>query len=82
MPAGTIFLVLSILALVTIVAFVLLVKRAPERQRLSPLTGIAFAFIIAGMLFEDNRLIGYILLGIGVIIAVADIIVKAKQNNE
>ena len=82
MPAGTIFLVLSILALVTIVAFVLLVKRAPERQRLSPLTGIAFAFIIAGMLFEDNRLIGYILLGVGIVFAVADIFVKARKKEE
>jgi len=82
MPAGTIFLVLSILALVTIVAFVFLSKRASERQRLSPLTGIAFAFIISGMLFEDNRLIGYILLGVGIIFAVADIIVKAQKKEE
>ena len=80
MPAGTIFLIISILALVTIVAFVFLIRRTPERKRLSPLTGIAFAFIISGMLFENNRLIGYILLGVGIIIAVVDIILKAQPK--
>lgn len=51
MPAGTIFLILSILALVVIVALVFLIRRSPDHKRLSPLTGVAFAFIIAGMLF-------------------------------
>ena len=82
MPAGTIFLILSILALVTIVAFVFLIKRSPERKRLSPLTGVAFAFIIAGMLFEDNRFIGYALLGVGIIISVLDIILEAQHKEE
>ncbi|QRN82135.1 hypothetical protein JR338_06705 [Chloroflexota bacterium] len=82
MPAGTIFMIISILALVTIVAFVFLIKRSSERKRLSPLTGVAFAFIIAGMLFEDNRFIGYALLGVGIIISVIDIIIKAQHKEE
>lgn len=82
MPAGTIFLILSILALVVIVALVFLIRRSPDHKRLSPLTGVAFAFIIAGMLFEDNRIIGYGLLGVGVVIAVIDIIIKAQHKEE
>ena len=75
-------MIISILALVTIVAFVFLVKRRSERKRLSPLTGVAFAFIIAGMLFEDNRFVGYALLGVGIIISVLDIIIKAQHKDE
>ncbi|MBG0787880.1 MAG: hypothetical protein H0S79_22560 [Anaerolineaceae bacterium] len=82
MPAGTIFMIISIVALVTIVAFVFLIKRSSERKRLSPLTGVAFAFIIAGMLFEDNRFMGYALLGVGIIISVVDIIIKAQHKEE
>ncbi len=82
MPAGTIFMIISILALVTIVVFVFLIKRSSERKRLSPLTGVAFAFIIAGMLFEDHRFMGYALLGVGIIITVIDIIIKAQHKEE
>lgn len=82
MPAGTIFVILSIMALVTIVAFVFLIRRNPNRKRLSPLTGVAFAFIIAGMLFEDNRFMGYALLGVGIIISIIDIIIKFRRKEE
>ena len=80
MPAGTIFLIIAIVALVVIVAFVFLIKRSPERKRLSPLTGVSFAFIISSMLFEDNRLIGYSLLGVGIILAIVDIIIKIQHK--
>ncbi len=47
---------------------------------MTPLTGLAFGFILAGIIFGDDRLIGYSLLGIGVILAVIDIFKKLKSK--
>jgi len=47
---------------------------------LTPLAGIAFAFIIAGSIFGDSRLVGYSLIGIGVIVAFIDIVKKMKRK--
>jgi hypothetical protein len=37
-------------------------------------------FVLAGILFGENRLVGYALLGIGVILAVIDIVRKSKSK--
>lgn len=41
---------------------------------LTPLAGIAFAFVIAGALFGDSRLLSYGLIGAGIALAVVDIV--------
>lgn len=43
------------------------------------MASIAFGFVVAGIIFAENRLIGYGLLGIGVILAVVDIYLKTKK---
>lgn len=67
-----------ILAVIALIFFV--TGRAERRNRLTPLAGLAFAFILAALFFGENRLIGYILMGIGVLLAVADIVMKAKST--
>lgn len=48
--------------------------RNREEKKLTPLAGLAFGFILSGMFFSDNRLVGYGLMGIGVLLAVVDIL--------
>ena len=48
------------------------------RAPLSPLASIAFVFMISGIVFGDNRWFGYGLIGIGMVIAVVDIIRKQR----
>jgi hypothetical protein len=67
-----------VLALVTLL-FYLGSRNKPSRG-LTPLAGLAFAFILAGILFGSNRVIGYGLLGVGVILAVIDIVNKSKNK--
>jgi hypothetical protein len=40
----------------------------------------AFLLIISGIVFGDNRLIGYSLLGAGVLLAIIDIIMNRKDK--
>ncbi len=73
-----IILSLAVLAIVAIAVF--FKKKNKKEQTLSPLAGLAFAFILAGLIFGDNRLIAYSLLGIGIILAIIDIVKKAKKK--
>ena len=53
-----------------------------QRSRLTPLASLAFAFIVSGILFGEERIIGYSLMGVGVVLAIVDIIIRAKKNHE
>jgi hypothetical protein len=75
MAISTIYIAISILTLAIIA--LLLFKVKPKK--LSRLSSIAFVFILAGVVFGDSRLVGYSLMGIGVIISIVDMVLKLKK---
>lgn len=66
------------LAIIAVVA--IFVGKKKQKKPLSPLAAFAFAFVLAGIIFVDDRLAGYTLMGIGVILAIIDIIKKEKSK--
>ena len=54
-------------------------KKGKKQEKLTPLTSIAFLFIIFAIVF-NSRSISYALIGIGVLLAVVDIIIKSKKK--
>ncbi|MBN1955410.1 MAG: hypothetical protein JW900_10215 [Anaerolineae bacterium] len=74
------FIVIAIVVLVIVVALVFLVRREKAENRITLLASLAFAFILAGILFGGDRLFGYGLMGIGVILAVADILNRSRSR--
>jgi len=71
-----------IVAAVIIILFLVLMfigNKNQKPKRLSPLTSIAFGFILAGIVFGDNRLICYSLFAIGIILSVIDAYIKSKK---
>jgi uncharacterized membrane protein len=75
-----VFVVLSVVVLAAIVVLLFLVGKDRKENRLTPLAGLAFGFVLAGILFGDDRLIGYALLGIGVILALVDILRRSRTE--
>ena len=73
-----IIVALSVLGVIALLFFA--VGRKRETAKLTPLAGLAFGFILAGILFGDNRIIGYSLLGVGVILAVIDIVLGLSRK--
>lgn len=70
------------IGILTIVS--LLVFNASRNRRakaLTPLAGIAFGSIITGTLFGDSRLVSYSFVGLGVGLAVIDIVLKARRSD-
>jgi len=74
------YIAISIIALLIIAALAFFVKKNKKQKKLSTLAGLSFVFVIAGIVFGDDRLIGYGLIGVGIILAVVDIIMKSKKK--
>jgi drug/metabolite transporter (DMT)-like permease len=75
MDASQTYIAVAIMVLVVIAGF-LYFTRGKTGKRLTPLAGLAFAFVLAGIILGQESLLGYGLIGIGVILAVMDIIIK------
>ncbi len=78
MDASQIFIAIAIAALAIIALFVIFIGKHRKESRLTPLAGLAWGFIIAGIVFSDGRLIPYSLMGVGVILAIIDMIMKLR----
>ncbi len=78
MNASQIYILISVIVLV-IIMIVLILTRKKMQKPLSKLATLAFLLIIAGIIFGENRLIGYSLMGVGVILAIIDIVKKLKK---
>lgn len=63
-------LILAMLAIATV--------KSGRPRRLTPLAGLAFALILAGILLGQEQLLGYGLIAAGVILALIDIISKSR----
>lgn len=68
------YIAVTIIVLMVIASLFFFGTRNRKEKRLTPLAGLAFGFILAGMFFGNNRLVGYGLMGIGVLLAVVDIL--------
>ena len=74
MNASQIYIILSIAVLALIFATMLIVKKQKPERKLTKLAALSFIFLIAGLFSSESRLIGYGLIGIGIVLAVVDII--------
>jgi len=80
MITSQIYILVSIVVLAIIALLVFFLSKNKKDKKLTPLAGLAFGFILAGILFGDTRLVGYSLMGVGIVLAVIDIIIKLKKK--
>lgn len=78
-PSQT-YIATSIVVLAIVALLVFLVNKNRKDKKPTPLASIAFGFILVGLLFGENRMVGYSLIGFGVILAVADMVKKLKSK--
>ncbi len=81
MTTSLAFVAISIAVLAIVAILVFLVRGKRVENRMTPLAGLAFAFVVAGILFGEDRLVGYGLMGIGIVLALADIWNRSRANN-
>ena len=74
------YVAVSIVVLAVIAILVFLTGRRREQNRLTPLAGLAFAFVLAGIIFGEERIVGYGLMGVGVVLAIVDIVNRSRTR--
>ena len=79
MHTSQVYIAISIVVLAIAAVLAFLTGRRRE-NRLTPLAGLAFGFILAGLIFGEERLIGYSLLGVGLLLAVIDIFNRSRAR--
>jgi len=79
MGSSQVYVLISLLVLAIVAVLVFLVRNDSRANRLTPLAITAFAFVIAGIVFGDNKVLGYSLIGVGIALAVADILRKGRR---
>jgi hypothetical protein len=80
MNISQIYIAVSIAALAVIAFLVFFVSKDRKENRLTLLASLAFTFTLVGILFSDDGLIAYGLMGIGVLLAVVDMYNRSKQK--
>jgi uncharacterized membrane protein YwaF len=80
MNLSNIYVLIAIVVLLAIAVIVLLNSRTRGWRAITPLAGLAFAFVLAGITLAEQRWLGYSLLGIGVVLAVIDITRQARKK--
>ena len=73
------YIAISIAALAIVAILVFFASKGKRENRLTPLAGLAFGFILAGIIFGDDRLLGYGLLGVGVVLAIVDMFKRSRK---
>jgi len=74
------YVLISISALAVIAILILFGRRKKAENKITPLAGVAFAFVVSGILFGENRLVGYSLMGIGILQAVAELFQRSRSQ--
>lgn len=79
MNTSQIYVLISVIVLAIVMA-VLVLTRKKMQKPLSKLATLAFLFVIVGIAFGGGRSIGYSLMGVGVILAIFDIVKKLRNK--
>jgi formate hydrogenlyase subunit 3/multisubunit Na+/H+ antiporter MnhD subunit len=80
MNTSQIFIAVFVITLAIVALLVFFVSKNRKENRLTPLASLAFTFTVLGIVFSDDRLIGYSLMGVGVLLAVVDMYNRSKQK--
>jgi hypothetical protein len=75
------FVLVAITAIGIVVVILVAMGRAGHRRRrITPMGGVAFACVVAGLVLGDDGRIGYALLGAGVLLSVLDAVLRLRDR--
>jgi hypothetical protein len=74
MSSSSVYVLISIATLAVVAVMVIFVWGRGRQVRLTRPAALAFALVVAGIVLGESRLIGYGLMGVGVFVAVIDML--------
>lgn len=82
METPLIFIVISIIALLLLIYLIHFSSKNKNPKPLSLIASIAFGFVLAGIIFDENRYLRYGLIGLGIILSIIDIMIKSNNKKK
>lgn len=80
MTVDNLYLIFALLVLLLFIAMFALGQRYKKDRKPSPLAALSAALVVAGIFFGNSPLWGGTLFGSGIVLAVTDIVVKARRG--
>jgi hypothetical protein len=80
MDTSQVYILVAIVVAAAILVTILVFGRVRGRQRLTPLAGLALAFVLSGLVFGDEPWIAYSLMGAGVLVALVDMVRRRRRH--
>ena len=80
MHTSQIYILMVIIAFALIAVLLFMLNKNKKETVISPLAGISFNLVLAGLFFGEHRIISYILVGVGIILTAVDIVKKSKNK--
>jgi drug/metabolite transporter (DMT)-like permease len=77
----SVYIAIAIIALAAIALFFIFLLKKQGKGQPSKLAYVAMGLVLLSMLF-DERLPAYSLIGLGVVLAITDIVMSLKKNRE
>jgi len=75
------YILIGVVVLAIIIIVLGIFKNKKPGKKMSKLTTVSFIFVILGIVMGgDSRFSGYSLMGIGIIVAIIDIIMKRRSG--
>jgi K+ transporter len=79
MTASQIYILLSVAILVIVSLLVFFISGRKKEDAFTPMTILALGFILTGILYSNDRWFSYSLMGIGVVLAIVDMLRKISS---
>ncbi len=80
MSDTTAFIAIAIGALAVLALLAAFVWRRGGQQRMTPLAGVAAACVVCGIVFGEDRVVGYSFFAAGIILAVVDSVRRSRGS--
>ncbi len=81
MEASQIYILISLVGFLIITILMIFLRGESKNKRkkiITPLTSLAFGFVLTGIIFSSIKLVGYSLMGIGIVFAIVDMVERLR----
>ncbi len=80
MSSSTVYVALGLVVLLAVAVVAVLLGRRPDATPLTPLAALAFGMVVAGIVFGENRAVGYTFFAVGIGLAVVDAVRRRDRR--
>jgi len=81
MSPGAAYVAIAVGVLAVLAVLFLLVGRRGGERRLTPLAGLSLACVVCGIVFGEERVVGYAFFLVGIFLAIVDAVRRTREGH-